>query len=623
MIRRETRRNRAGAPVRGLVRTRRRARTGAAAASGGRTPFMRDSLSNPTEIMSLAVLPRRLGPLRKQNRLRAARRHARRLDAALRRASFYPHPAGRIERIETHLSVVYLAGRFAYKRLKPLDLGFADFRPLAARRRSCAAELVLNRPLARELYLAVMPLERTRRGCRLAGCDTRAVAAIDYLVKMRRFDQAALFSRLLAAGALTNADIDRVAARLASFHARASKDVPSAAFGSAALLHAQLDAVLASFAVGPMALPAALRDSYRHSCTALARHLDARRADGFVRACHGDLHLDNLVRRGTDVLMFDCIEFSDALRWIDVVNDLAFLVMDLCAHGRADLARRLLNRWLEATGDFAGLAALPLYVGYRALVRAQVAVLRAGSGGPRLTSAQNDDLRVAGRYIALAARVADRPPPYLLLCHGVSGSGKSVASRALADLIGAVRVSSDSERKRTHPLAPVERGALSDGAYAARAIDAQYDRLRAIAETTLRAGYPTIVDATFLAHARRARFIALAEALGVPVFILDFRAGRACMAERVKRRWLAGSDASDAGPAVLDAQWRDAEPLTPHEAAISLSFDTEVPIDRFLSAGYWRPLMAALHAERGRAAAEAAKRSCVGSLPGTVPAFPG
>ncbi|NTY37527.1 aminoglycoside phosphotransferase [Burkholderia diffusa] len=584
---------------------------------------MRDSLSDPRKIMSLAVIPRRLGPVRKQNQLRAARRHARRIDMALRRASAYLHPAGRIERIETHLSVVYLAGRFAYKRLKPLDLGFADFRSLAARRRSCAAELVLNRPLARELYLGVMPLERTRRGCRLAGCDTRAVAAIDYLVKMRRFDQAALFSRLLAAGALTNADIDRAADRLATFHARASKDVPSAAFGSAALLHAQLDAVLAPLAVGPMALPAALRDSYRHSCTALARHLDARRADGFVRACHGDLHLGNLVRRGTDVLMFDCIEFSDALRWIDVVNDLAFLAMDLCAHGRADLARRLLNRWLEATGDFAGLAALPLYVGYRALVRAQVAVLRAGSGGARRTpAAHNDDLRSAGRYIALAARVANRPPPYLLLCHGASGSGKSVASRALADLIGAVRVSSDSERKRAHPLAPVERGALSDGAYAARAIDAQYDRLRAIAETTLQAGYPTIVDATFLAHARRARFVALAGALGVPVFILDFRVGRACMAERVKRRWLAGNDVSDAGPAVLDAQWRDAEPLTPDEAAISLSFDTEVPIDRFQSAGYWRPLLAALHAERVRAAGDAAKRPRACSLPGTAPAFP-
>ncbi|WP_171466473.1 bifunctional aminoglycoside phosphotransferase/ATP-binding protein [Burkholderia thailandensis] len=533
------------------------------------------------------------GLRRRAVRERAARRLSRELHATLRRASTYPHPAGRIVRIETHISVVYLVGRFAYKRLKPFDFGFANFGGLAARRRACEAELALNRPLAAPIYLATGPVVRRAHGLRLFG----AGAAVDHVVRMRRFDERMLFSRLLARGALGAADIDAAAARLAAYHLHAPRDVPRRAYGSARELRKQIDDVLAPLerALGP-ALPPALRAWCARRCDELAAHLDARRADGYVRACHGDLHLDNVVKHGRDALMFDCIDFDDALRWIDVINDLSFLLMDLHAHDRADLAHRLLNRWLDETGDFAGLAALPLYVAYRALVRALVATMRAGDDA----AARAERAR---RYVDAAAHAARARRPCLLLCHGYSGSGKSVASRALADVSGAIRLSSDSERKRARPFAAVDARPLAASAYTAQQIDAQYERLRALARDVLRAGYTALVDATFLSHARRARFAALARETGVPMFILDFHASRACLERRVDARAAARNDRSDAGAAVLATQLATADPLDAGERACTIGFDTDVPLATIRSAGYWRPALDALDAADANAPA--------------------
>ncbi|ONC47411.1 aminoglycoside phosphotransferase [Burkholderia pseudomallei] len=531
------------------------------------------------------------GPQRRAVRERAARRLSRDIDAALRRASTYPHPAGPIVRIETHLSVVYLVGRFAYKRLKPFDFGFANFSELAARRRACEAELALNRPLAAPIYLAAGPLVRRARGLRLFG----AGAAVDHVVRMRRFDERMLFSRLLARGALDAADIDAAATRLAAYHLHAPRDIPRRAYGSARELRRQLDDMLAPLerALGA-ALPASLRAWCVRRCDELAAHLDARRADGYVRACHGDLHLNNVVKRGRDALMFDCIDFDDALRWIDVINDLSFLLMDLHAHERAALAHRLLNRWLDETGDFAGLAALPLYVAYRALVRALVATMRAGGDA----AARAARIERARRYVDVAAHAARARRPCLLLCHGYSGSGKSVASRALADVSGAIRLSSDSERKRARPFAAVDARPLPASAYTPQQIDAQYERLRALARDVLRAGYTALVDATFLSHARRARFFALARELGVPVYVLDFHASRACLERRVDARAAARDDHSDAGAAVLATQRASADPLDADERARTIGFDTDVPLATLRSAGYWRPVLDALDAAR-------------------------
>ncbi len=260
------------------------------------------------------------------NRQRAARRRSRLVDAALSRASTYAHPAGRIVRIETHISVVYLAGRYAYKTMKPVDFGFVNFVRLDARLRCCEAEIRLNAPFAGPIYRDTVELIHDGGRCRLrrAHALSRGNAkVIDYAVRMCRFDQRLLFSNLLSHGELRTADIDAAATRLAANHRHARRagrgpQEPAAHLGSAALLREQVLAALAPLEADARTAHAVERAALRATCESelarLAQHLDARRAHGFVRACHGDLHLDNLVRHGRHVLMFDCIEFSDALR---------------------------------------------------------------------------------------------------------------------------------------------------------------------------------------------------------------------------------------------------------------------------------------------------------------------
>ncbi len=378
-------------------------------------------------------------PLHAQHRERVARRGWSHIDAALQRPCSYRHPAGRIRRIETHISVIYLAGRFAYKIKKPVDLGFVDFADVDARQHDCNEEVRLNRRLARRLYLGVVPVVRLGRILKVDAQGT----PVEHAVRMRRFDERQLFSGLLTRGELGFAQIDRVAERLAAFHRCASTTPPRSMLGTATFLRTQMETVLTSLEreAGTL-VRAGVRQWCEREAARLAGHFEARRAGGFVRECHGDLHLDNIVRKGNDAILFDCIEFSEAFRWIDVASDLAFLMMDLQAHGRDDLASALLNGWLQRTGDFGALPALRFYIVYRALVRALVEVLKARGSSAAHSLARARD------YVACAARIASAPQPYLLLCHGYSGSGKSVASQALATRIGEIRLSSDTERKR-------------------------------------------------------------------------------------------------------------------------------------------------------------------------------
>ncbi|WP_233837773.1 bifunctional aminoglycoside phosphotransferase/ATP-binding protein [Paraburkholderia sp. ZP32-5] len=517
------------------------------------------------------------------NRVRAARRALRGLDAALRRAATYRHPAGRIVRIETHISVVYLAGRFAYKIIKPVAPGFADFTPAATRERCCEAQLRLNRPLARGLYVGVLPITRAAGTLKLGGGGT----PVEHAVRMRRFAEAMLFSSLAAHGMLTPRDIDGAAARLADYYRRAPRDVPVTRYGSAALLRSQVEAISAPLVAGygHPALPG-IASWCAQQLNDLAPLIDRRRADGFVRGCHGDLHLDNVVRWRGAIAMFDCIDFDDALRWIDVAADIAFLVMDLRARAGARFANRLLNRWLELSGDYAALSLMPLYVAYRALVRAWVACLKAGTAAREGATVPRD----AERYIEIARQQTRKPGPVLLLCHGYSGSGKSVASRALADLSGAVRISSDAERKRMQPSLDA-RAALGAQHYTDAARHAVYERLLDIAAGVLQSGHSAIVDATFLEGRHRRAFFALAERLGVPARILDFRAETAVLARRIEARAQGPRDLSDANTATLRRQLDDAQALTSAEQARTVSFDTAVPVETFDTPAFWQPVL--------------------------------
>lgn len=533
-----------------------------------------------------SFLPLPLRGLHARQREHRAQRGWHAIDRALQRPCTYSHPAGRILRIETHISVIYLAGRYAYKLKKPVDPGFVDFTRPALRLRACKDEVRLNRRLASELYCGVEKIVRKGRAYKVG----QQGHVVEYAVKMRRFHEQEVFDALLARGELGFAEIDALAERLAGFHRCAAHIAPSGSFGSASTVRAQTRAVLDSFERETgVPVPHALRSWCDVEGERLTAHFEARRVGGYVRECHGDLHLANVVRRRKRVLMFDCIEFSDAFRWIDVVSDLSFLLMDLRAHGRDDLAARLLNGWLQQTGDFAALPALRYYVVYRALVRALVATLKTRS------CPAGDGLAQANRYLQLAGRLIAKPRPCLLLCHGYSGSGKSMASAALVNLIGAIRLSSDTERKRPRPFALPDTRPLPRATYSTRAIDRHYGTLLELTRQALSAGYPVLVDATFLKHQHRSRFAALGEALAIPVLLLDFHARTCLLAERVTRRVAQAQAESDAGPLVLVRQLANEEPLSLEEMADTVWFDTEVPSNVFDHIEYWHALLERLN----------------------------
>lgn len=494
--------------------------------------------------------------------------------AALRRRLQARH--GEVLLIETHISWVLLAGEHAYKLKKPVRFGFLDFSTPALRRRFCAEEVRLNRRLAPALYLGVVPVHAGRGGPSLHGRGP----VVDHAVKMNRMAPGSLASERLAQGRLTAQDLRRFGARLASFHARAEVAPADSGHGSPARIRD--DALQAVERLAALAEPAAcarLRRWFDAQAAARWPRWQARLAAGHVREGHGDLHLDNVVLQGDEVTAFDCIEFDPALRWIDVVNDAGFLLMDLLAHGRGDLGFAFLDAWLEAGGDHDGLDVLRFYLVYRAVVRALVTTLR---GGPAPGAPD------AATYLALAERLIDPPAPALLITHGLPASGKSRLTEALLQRAGAVRLRSDVERKRLAGLAPLadSRAARPDGdLYTAAATDATYTHLATQARRALAAGWPVIVDAAFLRRDQREAFRALATEAGVRFAILDCQAPMAVLRQRVQERRARGGDASEADESVLDLLAARQEPLADAERAhtIAVRTDQAVDVDALLS----------------------------------------
>jgi len=301
----------------------------------------------------------------------------------------------------------------------------------------------------------------------------------------------------------------------------------------------------------------------------------ARQRSGAVRECHGDLHLANVVLIDGRLTAFDCIEFDPALRWIDVMSDVAFLAMDLKAHGRADLAFRFLDAYLQHSGDYAGVQLLRFYEVYRALVRALVCRLRAQAGAGVPPPGEPDYLACAGE-LARSAQGAAR----LMITHGLSGSGKSTMAAALLGAAGAIRIRSDVERKRLFGLGAQQRSAERRAEiYTQDATRRTFARLAECARTALQAGWPVIVDAAFLRRDERLAFRALAAELRVPFSILHCRAAEAQLRRRVAARDAEGSDASEATLAVLERQLATHEPLGQDERALALEVATDEPVD--------------------------------------------
>jgi aminoglycoside phosphotransferase family enzyme/predicted kinase len=490
-----------------------------------------------------------------------------RLLAALREPRSYPRGAGRVEVIETHISRVFLAGGYAYKVKKPVALSFLDFSTLAARRRYCEEELRLNRRTAPDLYLGVVPIVDTSGGVRVGGEGE----ALEYALEMRRFPQDALADAMARRGELRAGHVDSLAAAIAAFHAK----IPPARdsdYGSPERIAAS---ALASFAQTGGLAAADLRDWTWREGERLRGTFAARRREGFVRECHGDLHLGNIVFLEDGPVPFDCIEFDPGLRWIDVMSEVAFLAMDLLEHGLAALAWRFLNAYLEATGDYAGVRVLRYYLVYRAMVRALVASIRERQPGSAAT--QGRAHRELGAYLALARSLSAPEAPALVLMHGLSGSGKTTVSQKILEELGAVRVRSDVERKRLHGLAAGARTNADPGGgiYSPEATRLTYERLAQAARGIVESGYKAIVDATFLGRAEREAFRALSREAAVPFLIVSCEAPDDVLRSRVARRRAAESDASEADATVLERQLASREPLGEYELARCVRVETD------------------------------------------------
>lgn len=514
------------------------------------------------------------------------------LIASLLDPARWPAGGGDRRRIDTHISTVVLAGDLALKIKKPLDLGFLDFRRLAAREAACREELRVNSRTAPQIYQAVVALTGRPDRPDLGG----AGPVIDWAVKMRRFDPDAILS--LQTDRLDAALVDRLARLVADFHAAAPRCAADAPYGTAQAVtrptrdnFSRMRSALAAGGGGEEAASSGTDDSGvdRHALDrleawseerslALQGRFAGRRRAGHVRECHGDLHLGNIALIDDRPVMFDAIEFDPALRWIDTMNDLAFLYMDLCERDRADLADRLLDAYLQQGGDYAGLDLLRYYAVYRALVRAKVAAIRLGqhldAAGRRKVHREID------AYLALASRLSQPGVGALVITHGVSGSGKS---HAAADLIGrlptpAVRVRSDIERKRLLGIDPRD-AATGHQAYTADLTARTYTRLAEAAAAVAGNGYIAIVDATFLQRAQRERLRDLAGDLGVAFAIIDCDAPPATLQRRIAERSQRPDNVSDADLAVLRRQLETREPLTPEEQARCLSVRPGMPPD--------------------------------------------
>ena len=478
-------------------------------------------------------------------------RHEARLVRFLSRPESYPHPAPRIERRETHVSHVFLAGPFAYKLKKPVRFPFLDASTLARRRRFCRLELSLNRRLAPDVYLAIVPVVETPAGLRLGGRGK----VIEWLVKMRRLPETRMLDQLVARRAVSRRDMVRIAERLARFFRSAARGPAIDRYGTperaAALVLGNLEECRPF--VGrllPEADRALLEAAFRQYLAlhgpVLARRVRERRViDG-----HGDLRCENICIEPA-VQIFDCVEFEPAFRCGDVANDFSFLVMDLEFRGRHDLAGPLVaayRRWLQ---DPTFAQVLPFYQCHRSLVRGKVRGL-AWLQHPR--TAQGRRVRaLARRHFQLAVRYARRfAPPRLVAIGGLIGTGKSTLAGSLAQALGAAWLRTDEIRLREFARERRPRQGFAEGLYAPRISALVYQRLLRRAEALVRQGRSVVCDGTFSKAAGRTALRAIARRHGASFHFFECVVPKAVALRRVASRYAAGRDLSEARPQHYD-----------------------------------------------------------------------
>ena len=428
----------------------------------------------------------------------------------------------------------------------------------------------LNKRLAPDLYLDVVAITGSYDKPSVDGHGN----VFEWAVKIIQFNPEHQFDRLLLKGLLEQQHIISIAEEITSFHDSLPHSNATSTYGDAdnTYTHVRDNYIQAKKFNHPTDISEKLEHLSRwheKQFNTLKDLLNDRKTNGFIRECHGDLHLGNIALHKNKVIMFDCLEFDEGLRQIDIINEVSFLLMDLEANNQKTFSNHFINHWLQICGDFEGLRLLNFYKTYRAMVRTKVAIITANQKQEKTT---NTDFERINLYLNLAMRYTRRPECAIIITHGLSGSGKSTISRQLASHINAIYVRSDVERKRL-------LNSQQKNIYNTEANKKTYHRLEIACEAIIEAGYNALIDATFLNSNKRHDFLSLSARLHIPCIILDFFAPIELLEKWLVERSREGHDASDADIAILNQQIKERSPLTNHEKGISIRINTSQEVD--------------------------------------------
>lgn len=489
----------------------------------------------------------------------------------MRQPEFYPHGVQTVELMQTHASYVLLTGEFAYKLKKPVNYGFLNYSTLEQRHHYCQEELRLNQRGAAPLYLQVLPITQKGATYQLDGEGT----VVEYVLKMRQFPQSALLSAMFERGELTEDWLRSLAEVIARYHQQAETSDYITSFGTVARIQAAFEEnyeQTAQFIGGPQTQrqfdeTKAYTDDFFETRQDLFQQ---RQAQGWIRACHGDLHLNNICYWQDQILLFDCIEFNEQFRFVDVMFDIAYIVMDLTVADRNDLAAVFVSHYVEYTGDWEGLQILPLYVSRQAYVRAKVTSFLLLDESVAATAKQQANDKAA-RYYTLAWRWGQFHSGRLLMMAGLSGSGKTTVARWLSRQLGAIHIRSDAVRKHLGGI-PVETPG-NDDLYTPAMSQRTYNRLQELGILLATQGYLVILDAKYDRQALRQAAIAAAESQSLSLDIIYCQAPYAVLQDRVRQRQ---GDIADATVQVLAQQ--TLEPFSDVEQGYVTTVDTTQPL---------------------------------------------
>jgi aminoglycoside phosphotransferase family enzyme/predicted kinase len=492
---------------------------------------------------------------------------------------FYPHSVTEpIQLIQTHISYVLLTGDYAYKLKKPANFGFLDFSTLEKRQHFCQEELRLNQRGAGELYLEVLPVTLVGEQYHLGGTGE----VVEYAVKMRQFPQEALFSELFASGNLQESHLEELGRVVAQYHAESVTNDYIRSFGEVSQIRLAIDENYQQTQnyIGRPQTQEQFEATKQYTDNFFVQHPElfkSRIDNNYICECHGDLHLRNIALWHDKIMLFDCIEFNEPFRFVDVMYDVAFIVMDIESRGRKDLGNAFLNAYVEQTGDWEGLQVLPLYLSRQAYVRAKVNSFLLDD--PNIPAAvKEESAKTASAYYRQAWEYTKPQQGKLILMSGLSGAGKSTTAKYLARKLNAVHLRSDAVRKHLAGIPLLEKG--GDEIYTPEMTQKTYSRLLALGIILANQGWSVILDAKYDRQDLREAAISQATQHQLPVHIINCTAPLEVVTERLLNRT---GDIADATADLLASQIKQSEPFTNQEQPYITVVDTTQPLDTQLS----------------------------------------